>query len=150
MKAIILTYAPIDEKEKKILQRTSIFKLALNQHAEALHPDARIVTDYILENIYNNYPEKIISVRDKLRHESERVEYFDGEFKGATILAAIDYLISKKCDEILIVGNNKVNHESFENIIKTEIDRIKNDAKIYQYTNGNFNLPVKTIAEFCE
>ncbi len=150
MKAIILTYAPISEQERSILQETKIYKLALNQHSRELRPNARIVSDYVLEKIYNNYPEKIISVRDTLRQKSNRVEYFDGEFKGATILAAIDYLVYKKYDEILLVGNNTVNNEQFKNDVKQEIDKIKHKAKIFQYSNGNFNLAVKTISEFCE
>ena len=149
MKAIILTYAPINDAEKFTLQKTNIFKLALNQHAEDLNPNARIITDYILPKIYKRFSQKIISVREKLKFTSDRVEYFDGEFKGSTILAGIDYLISKNYDEILIVGNNKVNHNQFQESVNNEIDKIKNKVNIYQYTKGNFNLPVKTISEFC-
>lgn len=149
MKAIILTYAPVKETEKELLKKTKIYKLALNQHAKELVPDARIVTDYILDKIYNNFSEKIISLRDRLRYKSDRVEYCDIEFKGSTILAAIDYLISKKYDEILIVGDNKVNHSQFRNEVNEEIDKIINKAKIYQYTRGNFNLPVVKISDFC-
>ena len=149
MKAVILTYAPVKDAEKSIIQTTNIFKLALNQHAEELKPDARIITDYVLSAICSKFPQKIISVREKLRNYSERVEYFDGEFKGSTLLAGLDYLISKNYDEILIVGDNKVNHEQFRNLVNTEIDKIKNQAKIFQYSKGNFNLPVKTITEFC-
>lgn len=149
MKAIILTYTPVSNTEKYILQTTNIFKLALNQHAEELKPNARIISDYVLPKIYEKFSQKIISVREKLRYYSKRVEYFEGEFKGSTILAGIDYLISKKYDEILIVGDNKVNHSRFQDLVKTEIDKIKNQAKVYQYSKGNFNLPVKSIPEFC-
>ena len=149
MKAVILTYAPVGDAEKTILQTTNIFKLALNQHAEELKPNARIITDYILPKIYANFSQKIISVREKLKNYSDRVEYFDGEFKGSTILAGIDYLIAKNYDEILIVGDNKVNHNQFKELVNKEIDKVKYKANIYQYTKGNFNLPVKTISEFC-
>jgi len=149
MKAIILTYAPVVDSEKSILQTTNIFKLALNQHAEELKPNARIITDYILPKIYSMFSQKIISVREKLRNYSNRIESFDGEFKGSTILAGIDYLISKKYDEILIVGDNKVNHKQFKDLVNTEIDKVKHQVNIYQYSKGNFNLPVKSISEFC-
>lgn len=149
MKAVILTYAQVDEEEKIILRNTNIYKLALNQHAEELYPHARIITDYILSKIYKNFSQKIISVREKSRTYSDRIEYFDAEFKGSTIVAAIDYLISKKYGEILIVGNNKVNHNQFRDWVNAEIDKIKDKAYIYQYSDGNFNLPIKTIREFC-
>lgn len=150
MKAIILTYAPVNTDDKQSLLDTNIFKLALNNHAAEYKPDARILTDYILENIYKKFPEKIISVRDKLRYDSKRIEYYNGKFKGSTMLAAIDYLISKKYDKILIVGDNKVNHKKFRDEINQEISKVKNMATIYQYTKGNFDLPVKTITEFCK
>ena len=150
MKSLILTYAPVSNAERKILTETSIFKLALNQHAREYSPDARIIADYTLKNIYNKFDEKIISVRDKSLPESERIVYFRGEFKGSTILAAIDYLISLGYDKILIVGNNKVNNLKFRNEVSQEIDKIKDKIKLYQYSNGDFNLSVKTIADFCQ
>ena len=48
MKAIILTYAPVDEKEKAILAGTGIYKIAINQHGSEYKPDARIISDYVL------------------------------------------------------------------------------------------------------
>lgn len=148
MKAIILTYAPTTDEERDILKRTDIFKLALNQHAKDLNPHARIITDYILLNLYKSCPERIISVREKLKTYSPRVEYPEIEFKGSTIIAAADYLISKNYDEILIVGDNKVNSAEFRNQVKEEMDIISSEAKIFQYANGNFNLPVRKIADF--
>ena len=150
MKSIILTYAPVTETERRILTDTNIFKLAVNQHAEDLKPDARIITDYILKIICEHFPHKIISVRDKFRYESPRVEYFKTEFKGATIVAALEYLIFKNYNEILILGDNSVNTDEFQNLVKYEIDKIKEKAKVYQYKNGNFNLPVMSVNEFCK
>jgi len=149
LKAIILTYANIEQSEKSLLQSTNIFKLALNQHAEELYPDYRIITDYFLEKMCKNFSQKIISVRDRLNCYSDKVEYFDGKFKGATILSAIDYLLSKDYEEILIIGDNKVHDPAFQNLINTEIDKLDTKTKIYQYSDGNFHLPVKTIEEFC-
>ena len=148
MKAIILTYAPVQDFERELLINTNIFKLALNQHAKDLKPDARIITDYVLSKILKTCPEKIISVREKIRCYSPRVEYAEIEFKGSTIVAAIDYLISKCYNEILIVGNNKVNSKVFHEDVNRQIDKLVLKANIYQYTKGNFNLAVKSIKEF--
>ena len=147
-KAVILTYAPISNNETELLRKTKIFKLALNHHAEELLPNARIITDYVLKNISAKYTQKIITVRDRSKPQSKDIEYFNGEFKGATILSAIDYLIDKKYEEILIIGNNSVNNLKFRNLINDEIESLKDKTKLYQYSDGNFNLPVKTIKEF--
>lgn len=148
MKAIILTQAPVTDAENKILLETEIFKLAINQHAEELKPDVRIISDYILAEICRNFSQKVVSVRDKFRYSSDRVEYFDTEFRGATIVSAIEYLISKNFDEILIVGDNTVHKEVFQNFVRKEVDMVKGKAEIYQYSYGNFNLPTKSVADF--
>ena len=148
MKAIILTYAPVNDFEREILIHTKIFKLALNQHSKDLIPDARIVTDYVLPQIIKICPEKIISVREKLRFDFPRVEYPNIEFKGSTIIAAVDYLISTNYDEILIVGDNRVNTAKFQAEVNKEMDKLSSKIKIYQYSKGNFNLRVKSINEF--
>ena len=148
MKAIILTYAPVQDFEREILKHTKIFKLALNQHAADLNPNARIITDYVLSKIYNTFPEKIISLREKLKSFSPRIEYPDIEFKGSTIIAAADYLISKHYDEILIVGDNRVNTKKFQDEVNREIDKLSSKVKIYQYSAGNFHLPIKSTREF--
>ena len=148
MKAIILTYAPVQDFERELLLHTKIFKLALNQHAKDLNTNARIITDYVLPRILKTCSEKVISVRERLRSYSPRVEYPNIEFKGSTIVAGIDYLISKNYDEILIVGDNKVNSIQFRDEVNKEIEKIQNKAKIYQYSNGNFNLRIKNIKNF--
>ena len=125
MKAIILTYAPVQDFEREILRNTNIFKLALNQHAAELKPDKRIITDYVLPKIMENCHESIISVRERLRSYSLRVEYPKIEFKGSTIIAAVDYLISKNYDEILIVGDNKVNTPKFREEVNSEIKKCR-------------------------
>ena len=148
MKAIILTYAPVPESEQEFLKSTKIFKLALNQHAEEYKPDLRICSDYILDDICRKFSQKVVSVRDNFRFSTNRVEYFPN-FKGATILSGIEYLIFKGYDEILIIGDNTVNTKEFQDNVNHHLEQIKEYASIYQYTNGNFNLPVKSITEFC-
>ena len=148
MKSIILTSAPIEDAEQKILTETNIFKLALNHHAEKFKPNARIITDYVLPKIIKRFPENIISIREKLRYPSNRVEYPNIEFKGSTMVAAVEYLILKGFDEILIVGDNRVYTKEFQNLINEEISKLAFRIKIYQYRNGNFHLPAKTLTEF--
>lgn len=148
-RAIVLTYASVDETERNILKNTNIFKIALNGHAEEFNPDIRICSDYILKNLLQNFSQKIVSIREIPRTKTNRVINPKIEFKGATIISALEYLIMNSYTEILIIGDNKVNHMEFQNLIKTETDKLKTQAKIYQYTDGNFNLPVKSIAEFC-
>ena len=148
MKSIILTYAPVPETEQALLTSTKIFKLALNGHAEEYKPDLRICSDYILSDICRNYPQKVVSVRERFKFATDRVEYFPC-FKGATILSALEYLIHKGYDEILIVGDNKVNTKEFQDNVNHYIEQIKELASIYQYTDGNFDLPTKSITDFC-
>ena len=148
MKAFILTYASISESEEELLAKTDVFKIALNQHAEELKPDIRIITDYFLENLYNRFSQKIVSLRDRLKYDSERVEYPKIEFKGSTVVAALEYLILKGYNEIMIVGDNKVNSAAFRDMVNQDIRNLESKAKIYQYSNGNFNLPVLKISEF--
>ena len=147
-KAVILTYAPVSNLEQELLKNTKIFKLALNQHAGQLQPHARIITDYVLKSMNSKFSEKIITVRDRSKPQNDKIEYYDGEFRGATILSAIDYLTDKNYKEILIVGNNLVNNIKFRNLINNEIEKIKNEIILYQYSNGNFKLPIKSIPEF--
>ena len=148
MKAIILTYAPVSATEKELLKTTNIFKLALNQHAEELNPHKRIISDYVLPKIIEKFPQDVVSIREKLRCDSPRVEYPDIEFKGSTIVAALEYLICKGFDEILIVGDNMVNTSEFQTMVKNDIENLVSKSSIYQYTNGNFNLPVMKIEDF--
>lgn len=148
MKAVILTYAPVQDFEREILSRAKIFKLALNQHASDLKPSARIITDYYLPRILKTCSEKIISVREKLRCFSPRVEYPNIEFKGSTIIAGVEYLILKGYDEILIVGDNRVNSFEFREVVNKELEKLKGKAKIYQYSKGNFDLEIMPIKNF--
>lgn len=151
MKAIILTNADIDEHDKELLRDTEITKIAINQHAEELKPNYRICSDYgIIGNLLENYSQQIITLREWVNHE--RLIYAGSiSFKGSTMIAGIEYLINKNYSEILIVGDNTVHSDIFQNRINDEIEIIKNnkpDINIFQFSQGNFNLPVKSVEEF--
>jgi len=147
-KAIILTYAPINIPEILLLRRTNIFKLAINQHAGECKPHARIIADYLLASMCRRFKENIISIRDRFQYETPRVETPDIEYKGGTIIAAVEYLIMKKYTDILIVGDNTVNIPEFQENVKKQINKLKHKANIYQYKRGNFNLRAKSITKF--
>jgi hypothetical protein len=150
-KAIILTFAPVTPKERKLLIRTKILKFAINQHAEYLKPDYRICTDYgVIGNLLQNFSQRIITTREWV--PNKRLIYAGQiNFKGSTIVSCVEYLISVGIKEILIVGDNTVHSEVFKNRINAEllIIRQKNqNVKVYQYRKGNFYLPVKSVKHF--
>lgn len=148
-KAIVLTQIKITDIEKELLKNTNVFKIALNQHAEELKPNIRIVTDYSLGEKCFKFPQKIISIRERFRFITDKVIYpKDIKFKGSTILASLDWLIQQNYRDILIIGDNTVNTKEFQDKVNEEIEKIKHKANIYQFSNGNFNLPVISIKEF--
>lgn len=146
MKCVILTNYPTTEEEAFYLTNytRNCYKIAINWHASQYNPDVRICTDYILKKLYHNCIEPIISVRDRCIN-SPRVTFLDIEFKGATILAAIDYAKLKGYDNILLVADNTAHGKDFQELIKRNII---NDGTVYQCSKGNFNLPVKSIKEW--
>lgn len=145
MKCVILTNYETTEEEAFYLTNytSNCYKIALNQHAGQYNPDVRICSDYIAERLCQNFDEPILSVRD--RFKASRVKHIDIEFKGATILAAIDYAKLKGYDNILLVADNTVHSKEFQQLVK---DNIVDDGTIYQCSDGNFNLPVKSIKEW--
>jgi len=147
-KAIILTYAPVTKEEAKLLKETTFLKLALNHHAEELKPQIRICSDYNLPYICKNFTQPVISVRDYFRYVNPRVIYNNLEFKGATIISAVEWLISKQYNDILIIGDNSVNTEEFQNNVNKHTTPLMEYARIWQYRFGNFQLPVKSISKF--
>ena len=150
MKAILLTYAPVTKDEEELIRNTDIFKIALNNHAEEMKPDIRICSDYILNDLLTHFPQNVISVREKLRYYSKRVIYPEFEFKGSTIVSGVDWLIENGYKDILIVGDNKVNTPAFQNIVSKNLFTLlfTPDVHIFQYTNGNFLLPVMSVEQF--
>lgn len=145
MKGIILTYAPLTQEEKDLLTNTKIYKLALNQHADELKPNQRIVTDYCgVQTIISKFKEPVVGVR--VKHPSiKTVDYV--EFKGATILAAIDFCIYNGITDLLLVADNTVHNKEFQNIIIRDLQEEKG-INLFQYRNGNFPLATKSVRDF--
>ena len=96
------------------------------------------------------FQEKIISVREIPRVTNSRVIKANVEFKGSTIVCAVEWLIKKGYTDILIIGDNKVNTPDFQEEVNWHINKLKNKARIYQYTKGNFMLPIRNVTEFIE
>ena len=150
MKALILTNIELSELEKHQLLETKIFKLAINQHAEELKPDARIFSDYVnLTKQHLKFPNEIIySVRERLRQPCENIREINIDFKGSTIIAAIELLINLKFDELLLVADNTVHGKEFQDQIIENIKILREQIKIYQITDGNFPVEIKEIKDF--
>jgi len=151
MKAIILTWAKVSDNDVQLLINTNIHKFAINQHAEYLKPDFRICSDFgVIANLLNNFSQNVITVRDYV--PNDRIIYAGHiPFKGSTMIACIEYLLSKGYTQILIVGDNTVHQKTFQNRINHELKIIlneKSDIKIFQYSNGNFDLPAMSISQF--
>ena len=150
-KAIILTSVHVENQEKELLKNTSIFKIAINQHAEDLNPHQRICSDYgVIGHLLQNFSQNIVTIRDWA--ENDRLIYAGQiPFKGSTIVCAVEYLIYQRYREILIVGDNSVHQDFFKQRVKKEMDLIlqnNSEVQIFQYSQGNFNLPVKTVDKF--
>ncbi len=150
-KAIVLTQVNVDNSDVQKLIDTQIFKIALNQHAENLKPHQRICTDYSVQtDLLNKFNQPVVIIRDYF--PDKRIIFQPKiTFKGSTIIAAIEYLISCEYDEILLIADNTVHQEWFKNRVNKELDSIveqNSKVKIYQFTKGNFNVETKSINDF--
>lgn len=151
MKAIVLTPAPIQPEDVQPLIDTNIEKYAINGHAEWLKPTYRICSDYgVIGYLLEYFPQEIITTREYA--QNKRLIYAgDISFKGSTMTACIEYLVSRGYKKILIIGDNTVHDKFFQDRINTEIKRIleeNSDVEIFQYSKGNFNLPIMTVQKF--
>lgn len=151
MKAIVLTPAPIEPEDVQPLLDTKIHKYAINGHAEWLKPDYRICSDYgVIGYLLEYFTQTIITTREYAKN-SRLIYAGEIPFRGSTMTACLDYLVSKGYKQILIIGNNTVHEQFFQDRINSEIKRIledNSDVKIFQYSKGNFNLPVMSVQQF--
>lgn len=70
-------------------------------------------------------------------------------FKEGSIIPAIDYCIKiVGANEILLIADNTAHNKEFQERINEAIKQFK--VNIYQFTAGNFNLPVKSIKDFIQ
>ena len=151
MKAIVLTSATVQPEDVQPIIDTKIHKYAINGHAEYLNPTFRICSDYgVSAFLMEFFKQPIITTREYAN--SKRLIYAgDIPFRGSTIVACIEYLAKRDYKQILIIGDNTVHEQFFQDRINSEIQRIlqeNSDVEIFQYSEGNFNLPTKTVQQF--
>lgn len=146
MKAIVLTYAPVNKTEAKLLKETDIFKIACNDYCADLKPNIRITADNIVQKCLECDSCDVVSINHDL--EADRV--INGCYlpkRHSSLLHAIDYLYLKGYTSVLLIASNpdsptcKINYEGVNNI--------KDCLNLYKYSkNGNFDIPYMNVKEF--
>lgn len=146
MKAIILTYAPVNKKEKELLKNTNIFKIATNFSAAELKPDLRLCIDNIVNKCLNCDSCPVVSINYDL--EKERV--INGCYlpkRHTTLVSCIDYLYLKGYTSILLIATNPDSATCKLNI--EGINSLKDCLYLYKYKKEcNLDIPYKSIGDF--
>lgn len=155
MKAIVLTYAELNKKDKELLKNTNVFKIACNTYCAELKPDIRLCADNIVDKCLECDTCDVLSVDYDASIETDRV------IRCATLprlhsslLYCIEWLILKGYDNILLVANNLFAtgneiKKSFQELNKKGVNDLKSCAYIYKYsTEGVFDVPTVSIEEF--
>ena len=174
MKALIVTRFfktnHLTDFQKMLIESTSCLKIAVN-NSGLNNFDYLLFHDYAHWKSYiAKYPDKkLITVKypkrrlesiglDKHFHlfytscrEPNTPNKNDLFFKMGSIIPAIDFVTKEGATEILIVGDNKVHNQTFQESIKKSVKRLSEHALIYQCTeSGNFALPTKSVEEFLD
>ena len=72
-------------------------------------------------------------------------------FTSGSIIPAIDYCLKNDSKKILLIADNKVYSKIFQKNIKDAVNKMNNisdDINIYQFSDGNFDLEIKSIKDF--
>ena len=143
-KAVILT-TYLDDDIKLITD--DVYKLALNY--SPYKADKRMVRDsFALKDILSKFPEDVLVVGRNVHWCETRAKRIELHFCTGVIISAIDYCKTiLKCNDILLVADNKAYSKEFQSEIN---DCIKyfDGVYLYQVSKGNFKLPVKSIKDF--
>ena len=146
MKAIVLTYAPITEQEKKLLRETKIFKIACNDYAAELKPNVRLCADNIVKKCLKCDTCPVIS----MNYDLEEKRVINGSClprRNTTLISCIDYLYLNGYTSVLLVATNPDSATTKLNI--EGLNSIKDCLNIYKYSkDGNLDVPYKNIGEF--
>ena len=146
MRAIILTYAPVNNEEKKLLRNTKVFKMACNSYCAELKPNLRLCADNIVQKCLDCDSCDVVS----LNYDLERERVINGCYlpkRHSSLLSCIDYLYLKGFTDILLVASNPDSATSKINYIG--VNDIKDCLNLYKYTkDGNLDIPYMTIKEF--
>lgn len=149
-KAVVLSDVSVTQDEFLELRDTDVYKLALNHHASEYKPNARIFSDYFdLAKLHLRFPNDIIyTVRCKPLRPVKNIVVADVEFKGSTMIAAIEFLIQQGAEKILLVADNTVHSQHFRDEIYNNILKLPTNTRIYQFRTGYFPLPVLGVRDF--
>lgn len=167
-KCLILTRCEnVTEEEKQLIECSDIFKIAVNY--APYKSQTRLFHDYAFWQGYvSAFTEPLITSfhmkHDKALQEAKATNRFISfyetsenpdlseddilHFQGGSLTPTINYTIKQKYSEILIVADNTAYDKYFQEEINKAISKYKDLANIYQFKNGNFNLPIKSIKEF--
>jgi hypothetical protein len=134
IKGIILTNINISDEEKQLINNSKFFKVCVNWADYKC--DYRLVKDRSgLRHIKKKYP------CDYIYHIGVDLDVY---FNIGTIVSAVHFT-KRYVNDIIIVGDNTVHKKSFQDGIKQELKAFTN---LYQFSKGNFDLPVMDLREF--
>ena len=167
-KCFILTRCDaITEQEKQLINNSNIFKMAVNY--AHYNSNCRLFHDYSFWNKYVGYFSESLITSYHIKHSEDLqqakdtgrfilfyetstmpvIEKIDTlHFDSSSIIPAINYCTLQGFTEILLIADNTAYDNILQQDINKAIAKYKDIANIYQYSNGNFILPIKTIEEF--
>ena len=172
MKAIIITRAldesPDSEGLRALLNATDILKIAIN--TVDVKANIRLFMDTQLWQNYTNYSEFMLTTTRGLtlipEEQQNKFNYFNIEKMPCTdentelfcmlgsLGASLDLAYKMGVKELLLVADNNVIEDDkaffkgYREQAKDVADFYNTKMNIYQFSLGNFNLPVKTIKDF--
>lgn len=168
MKAFVLTRCnTISEEDIQLIQSSDIFKICVN-NAE-YNCNYRLFHDYShYANFVKYFPEPLITSyhalqcveKTAIQKTNRFVMFYNTSdivnsknsnelfFSTGSIIPSIDYCIKQGYKDIILVADNNVYSDNFKTKINEAISKLTKHSNIYQFSNGNFNLPVKSIKEF--
>lgn len=145
-KAIVLTYAPVNKTDAKLLKETNIFKIATNFSAVDLNPDVRLTADDIVDKCLECDSCPVVS----LNYDLDKDRVINGHRlpkRHTSLISCIDYLLFKGYTHILLVASNP--ESATHNLNNEGISQLKDYLYLYKYTKeGCLDIPHKTIKEF--
>jgi hypothetical protein len=163
----LLTRCKTSNFEKISIDKSSILKIAVNR--ADYQSNYRLFYDSFHWRSYFDHIKNEIFVTRKLESENinnkENFMFFEDALTPCTsnsnelfmehssLIPSIDLAIKLGGKDILLIADNNVDNinflkEVFEPEINKTIQEFREYANIYQFSKGNFNLPVKSIEEF--
>jgi len=172
MKAAIITRAlyerPESQENRTLLNSSDIFKIAVN--TVDVKANIRLFMDTQHWKHYLKYPEFLLTTARGLQlipeKNQDKFNYFNFEKNPCTsentelfgmlgsLGASIDLAYKLGVKDLLLVADNRITEdgEMFKNgyceQARLVTDFYNTKMNVYQFTQGDFNLPVKSIKDF--